>query len=222
MLTIAPPPVRSMAAISYFIPRNVPRMFVAIPRSNSAGSMSASGAGSGPALALLNAASSRPYLSTAASTRSRTEPASDTSARTAAAWPPRASIRFATDSRAAASRAARTTAAPAAANASAVAAPIPLLAPATSATCPSSGRPYGAAGVSATAADVVVVMVPGSSHREAVEDRHRRDGVRVQVGDHEAVKARLAELLGGEARQAHVPACVVDEHVVGRADRAEQ
>ena len=49
-----------MALIWYFIPRNVPRMFVAIPRSNSAGSISASGAGIGPSVALLNAASRRP------------------------------------------------------------------------------------------------------------------------------------------------------------------
>src|SRR3981081_867450 len=48
MFTIVPPPDRSMALIWYFIPRNVPRTFVAIPRSNSPGSMSARGAGRGP------------------------------------------------------------------------------------------------------------------------------------------------------------------------------
>ncbi len=60
MFTIAPPPPRSMTGIWNFIPRNVPRMLVAMPRSNSSASMSASGAGSGPSVALLNAASSRP------------------------------------------------------------------------------------------------------------------------------------------------------------------
>ena len=60
MFTIAPPPVASMAGTWNFIPRNVPRMLVAMPSSNSAGSIWASGAGDGPAVALLNAASSRP------------------------------------------------------------------------------------------------------------------------------------------------------------------
>ena len=65
MLTIAPPPLASIAGISNFIPRNVPRMLVRMPTSNSSGSMSASGAGIGPSVALLNAASSRPNVSTA-------------------------------------------------------------------------------------------------------------------------------------------------------------
>ena len=60
MFTIAPRPLASIAGIWNFIPRNVPRMLVAMPRSNSAMSISASGAGSGPSVALLNAASSRP------------------------------------------------------------------------------------------------------------------------------------------------------------------
>jgi len=60
MFTIVPPPDRSIALIWYFIPRNVPRTFVAIPRSKSRGSISARGAGGGPSVALLNAASSRP------------------------------------------------------------------------------------------------------------------------------------------------------------------
>ena len=98
--------------------------------------MSASGAGSGPAAALLNAASSRPNVASAWSTRWRIESASVTSRPTAMARPPRDLIRSATASRAAVSRAPRTTAAPAAANASAVAAPMPLLAPATRATRP--------------------------------------------------------------------------------------
>ena len=90
MFTIAPPPVRSMAPIWYFIPRNVPRIFVAMPRSNSRGSISARGAGIGPSVALLNAASSRPYVARVASTSARMEPASATSTRIAVAWPPRA------------------------------------------------------------------------------------------------------------------------------------
>ncbi len=69
MFTIAPPPLRSMAGTWNFIPRNVPRTLVAMPRSNSAGSISASGAGSGPSVALLNAASSLPNSRSAASAR---------------------------------------------------------------------------------------------------------------------------------------------------------
>ena len=65
MFTIAPPPPRSMAGIWNFMPRKVPRMFVAMPTSNSPGSMSASGVGIGPALALLNAASSLPNVDNA-------------------------------------------------------------------------------------------------------------------------------------------------------------
>ena len=136
MFTIEPPPPASMAGIWYFMPRNVPRMLVAMPRSNSSGSISVSGAGRGPAVALLKAASSRPYAASAWSTRSRMDSALVTSARTASARPPPASMRSRTAWRAARSRAASTTAAPAAANASAVAAPMPRLAPATSATCP--------------------------------------------------------------------------------------
>ena len=136
MFTIAPPPDASIAGIWNFMPRKVPRTLVAMPRSNSAGSMSASGAGNGPAVALLNAASSRPNAVTAASTSSRAESTSATSDRTASARPPLASMRLTTDSSAAMSRAPRTTAAPAAANASAVAAPMPRLAPATRATRP--------------------------------------------------------------------------------------
>ena len=141
MFTMAPPPLASMAGIWNFIPRKVPRMLVAMPRSNSSGSISASGAGSGPALALLNAASRRPNTVTAWSTTSRIDATSVTSAPTASARPPRAWMPSATALSAVVSRAARTTAAPAAANASAVAAPIPLLAPATSATRPLIGWP---------------------------------------------------------------------------------
>src|SRR5579875_2767724 len=143
MLTIAPPPVRSIAGIWYFMPRNVPRTLVAMPRSNSPGSISASGAGFGPSVALLKAASSLPYSARAASTMALAEAGSDTSVRTGNARPPAASIRAATAPRAFASRAASTTAAPAAAKASAAAAPMPLLAPATSATLPAN---EGAAG----------------------------------------------------------------------------
>ena len=125
-----------MAGIWNFMPRKVPRMCVAMPRSNSAGSMSASGAGSGPAAALLNAMSSRPNVDRAWSTAWRIESASVTSRYVARARPPRERIRPAMASSAAMSREPSTTAAPAAANASAVAAPMPLLAPATRATRP--------------------------------------------------------------------------------------
>src|SRR5437867_147092 len=127
-----------MAWISYFMPRNVPRMLVRMPRSNSAGSMSARSAGMGPSVALLNAASSRPKVVSVCETRFSTDATSPTSVGTVSARPPAARIPWATASKACASRAASTTAAPACANARAVAAPMPRLAPATSATLPSN------------------------------------------------------------------------------------
>ena len=96
MLTIAPPPLSSIAGIWCFIPRNVPRTLVRMPRSNSSGSMSASGAGIGPSVALLNAASRRPKASTASATSARIESSSPTSVAAATARPPAASISPAT------------------------------------------------------------------------------------------------------------------------------
>ncbi|HJQ06271.1 MAG TPA: hypothetical protein VJ872_12540 [Nocardioides sp.] len=129
-------PVASIASIWCFMPRKVPRTLVAIPRSKSATSMSASGAGLGPSVALLKARSSPPKVSTAAPTRSRTDASSVTSARSPIARPPSAAISSAIRPTAAPSRAPSTTAAPARAKARAVASPMPLLAPATRATDP--------------------------------------------------------------------------------------
>ncbi len=102
-----------MAGIWNFIPRNVPRMFVAMPRSNSSGSMSASGAGIGPSVALLNAASSRAVrrqgLVDQVAHRLGVGHVGADRERPAAARP---RCRCATDSSAAVSRAPRTTAAP--------------------------------------------------------------------------------------------------------------
>src|SRR6185312_8848381 len=129
MLTIAPPPVGSIARISERRPRKVPRTLLSITRSNSAGSRSASGVGGGPFDALLNAATSR-----------STEAGSVTSVPTASACPPLSRMPAATSARARSSREPSTTAAPASANARAVTALMPRLAPATSATFPTNGR----------------------------------------------------------------------------------
>jgi hypothetical protein len=112
---------------------------VRIALSNSSGSISASGAGNGPSVALLKAASSLPKVSSARSTSRSTEAASPTSVGTTRVRPPSFSIPSATSSRARWSRAASTTAAPARANACAVTAPMPRLAPAIRATLPASG-----------------------------------------------------------------------------------
>src|SRR6266436_234759 len=139
----------------------------------------------------------------------------------AVARPPRAVMCSATDLRAMVSRAARRTAAPASAKASAVAAPIPLLAPAMRATRPCMGRPAppGTGEVSAAYLGVAGMLMVQAPSGQAVQDGHRDGAVRVQVGLHIAVEGPLAELLGREARQAHVPARVVDEHVVAGAHR---
>ena len=64
MFTIAPPPEASIAGIWNFSRGRWPLMLAAMPVSKPATLMSASGAGIGPSVALLNAKSSRPKCST--------------------------------------------------------------------------------------------------------------------------------------------------------------
>ena len=67
-MTIAPPPLRSMAGISCFMHRNTPRRSTATIRSNCSSAMSASGASGSSIPALLNATSSPPSSATVRST----------------------------------------------------------------------------------------------------------------------------------------------------------
>src|SRR5437763_10559249 len=136
MLTMAPPPLSSMAGISYFMQRKTPRRLTRTARSKSSTATSASGAGMWPSPALLKAASRRPQASRVCATRRSTEAGSPTSVGTASAWPPEALMSSATAARACSSRAASTTVAPAAAKVRTAAAPMPRLAPVMMATLP--------------------------------------------------------------------------------------
>src|SRR6266516_461455 len=215
MLTIAPPPLRSIAWISYFMPRKVPRMLVRMPWSNSSGSMLASGAGMGPSVALLKAASRRPKLSTARPTSRSTEAVSPMSVGTTRAWPPSRRMPSATCSSACWSRAASTMVAPARANVCAVTAPMPRLAPATRATLPANCGGGGVVG--AVVIGVLPASLSWSGSGEPVQQRHRADVVGLHVGQDVAAEAPLAELAQREAGQVVVPAGVVDEDVIGVA-----
>jgi nitrate/nitrite transporter NarK len=86
------------------------------------------------AAALLKAMSRRPNRSTAASSAARTSSLRETSQVTASACPPACSIRRPVSSTPSAAMSATTTLAPSRANASAVARPMPLVAPVTKAT----------------------------------------------------------------------------------------
>ena len=102
----------------------------------------------GAAPALLTSTSTVPKAPIVASTSAWTWAGSVTSVGTATARPPADWISFAARSRASGLRAARATDAPAAANAVAMARPMPRLPPVTMATWPSSeksGTPVGAA-----------------------------------------------------------------------------
>src|SRR5262249_29243103 len=136
MLTIRPSPAGSMAVNAARQHRKVPvRLTPSVP-AHMAGVVSANRAGvSTPA-----AQTSAPTWPAAAASanRRRTAASSLTSVGTGVARPPASLIRRATPSRARWSPAARTTRAPAAAIAAAVAAPIPRLAPVTTASRPAS------------------------------------------------------------------------------------
>lgn len=141
MLTIAPPPVSSIAGISYLSERKTPSRLIASALRNWSGRTSARGVGAcPPPAALLTATSSPPSSSSAAATIRCTAAGSETSVGTGNARPPMFAISAATRASASASRAASTTAAPARAIALAISAPIPRLAPVTIARRPSSIR----------------------------------------------------------------------------------
>lgn len=161
MLTMAPPPPASIAGMAYFMPRNTLRRVAAIAESNSATDTSASGVGGcPPPAALFTPMSRRPNISTVCCIRVATASASVTSVGTTRAVPgPVWLMSAATCSSRAWSRAASTTWAPAAARAHAVAAPMPRLAPVTTATRSRSGR-VGSPRARSSSVVVVVGVMP--------------------------------------------------------------
>src|SRR5215469_16295168 len=134
LLTMAPLPWRSICRSSCFMQLHTPRRLIPITRSQSSRVLSAMGAMWAMTPALLNAASIRPNSATVRSTIAATCASSLTSqGMPIALWPPETSFcasAFTTSSR----KSANTTAAPASANACAVASPMPDAAPVTSAT----------------------------------------------------------------------------------------
>src|SRR5215831_15899366 len=142
-LTIRPSPAGTMAVNAARQHRNVPVRLTASVWSHMADAVPANGAGVSTPAAQTSAPSWP--MPVASANRRPTAASSLTSARTGVAWPPASLIRPATRSRAWPSRAASTTCAPAAAMAAAVAAPIPRLAPVTTASRPASHL-AGAAG----------------------------------------------------------------------------
>src|SRR3954466_13604855 len=137
VFTIAPPPCASITGISYFMHRKTPRRSTPTIRSHSSSSTSAVGTslfGSTPAL--LNAKSRPPNAPVACFSACCTSSARVTLQRTASDLPPASSINRAVSRLPSSPTSATTTLAPARANASAAARPIPLAAPVTSATFP--------------------------------------------------------------------------------------
>src|SRR5215211_6680094 len=109
-------------------------MLVRMPTEKPSDGISASGAGIGPSVALFTAKSRLPNSSTQRSTTARTASSSVTSAGTASARPPALRSSTAVFSSLSSVRAVIATAAPAFANAVAMAAPMPWLPPVTKAT----------------------------------------------------------------------------------------
>src|ERR1017187_3250463 len=139
MLTIRPSPAVRMAVNAARQHRNEPVRLTPSVSAQISGVVSANGADVSTPAAQTRAARG-PVRAAAANSRS-TSSTLLTSVGTGVAWPPAAWMPLATLARASRSRAARTTCAPAPARASAVAAPIPRLAPVTIATRPASQCP---------------------------------------------------------------------------------
>src|SRR4051812_22839648 len=146
LLTMAPPPWRSICRSSCFMQLQTPRRLTPMTRSHSSRVLSAVGAMRAMTPALLNAASSRPNSDTARSTIASTWASSATSHRTAIALWPAATSSAAAAFTASSLKSARTTAAPASANALAVASPMPAAAPVTSAALPLKSSVFAISG----------------------------------------------------------------------------
>src|SRR5580704_1910196 len=139
MLTIRPSPAARIAVNAARQQRNEPVRLTPSVSSQMSHVVSANGAVVSTAAAQTRAA--RPPACAAAANSSSTSPGLLTSVGTDMAWPPATRIPSATPARASRSRAASRTWAPAPARAAAVAAPIPRLAPVTTATRPASQCP---------------------------------------------------------------------------------
>src|SRR5580700_5081148 len=139
MLTIRPPPAARMAVNAAWQHRNEPVRLIPSVSAQMSHVVSANGADVSTAAAQTRAVG-RPVCVAVANSRS-TSSILLTSVGTGVAAPPAAWMPPATLARASRSRAARTTCAPAPARAAAVAAPIPRLAPVTTATRPASQCP---------------------------------------------------------------------------------
>lgn len=123
-----PPPALSITGIWWRMARNTPVASTPMVRCQSSTVCSCSGAVGGRTPALLKAMSMVPCFSTAVSIRFCTEASSVTSVRTNSAVPP-ASVMICTVSSARSSMSPTTTVAPALANSTAVARPIPVAPP---------------------------------------------------------------------------------------------
>src|SRR5580658_5915286 len=136
MFTIRPSPAGTMAANAARQHRNMPVRLTSSVSRHMADVVSPNGAGVSTPAAQTRALSWP--VAVASANRRSTAVSSLTSVGTGVAWPPASLIRPATSCRARWSLAASTTWAPAAATAAAVAAPIPRLAPVTTASRPAS------------------------------------------------------------------------------------
>src|SRR5215469_15028215 len=145
MLTMRPSPAGTMAVKAARQHRKVPVRLIPSVSCHIFDVVSTNGARVSTAAAQTSTLN-WPTPATSANRRS-TAASSLTSVGTGVAWPPASLIRPATPSRACRSRAASTTWAPAAATAAAVAAPIPRLAPVTTASRPASHLAGEAGGV---------------------------------------------------------------------------
>src|SRR4029450_6047914 len=76
------------------------------------------------------------------------------------------------------------------------------------------GRRYPTSAMAGSVCPVASLPRAAQASGKAIQDGHRTDVVGVQVGHHVAAEALLGELPRGEAEQAAVPACVVDDHIV--------
>src|SRR5690348_15791221 len=186
-LTIRPSPAGTMAVNAARQHRNVPVRLTPSVWSHSADVVPANGAGVSTPAAHTSAPSwPRPAAS---ANRRPTAASSLTSAGTGVAWPPASLIRPATRSSARPSRAASTTCAPAAAMAAAAPAPIPRLAPVTTASRPASHL-VGAAG-----------EVPAGGRRTGSPIGHPPVEPLVCVQAQFQVKAALGVLAAGRPRE---------------------
>ena len=147
MLSTHPAPCSRRTGPTARMPLSAPSKFTRKYRSKPSGRISAAGAVNGAAPALLTSTSTAPRSARVRRTRACICPRSVTSVGTARAFPPTDSISAAAASSSGAPRAARTTAAPARANAAAMALPIPRFAPVTTATFPQSEPASGCASV---------------------------------------------------------------------------